>query len=62
MGIIGNEHWLYPQACDNRQNPNIYKVFQILFDDHELMVNITRAGLMRPTKDIYFPSIDKVED
>jgi ectoine hydroxylase-related dioxygenase (phytanoyl-CoA dioxygenase family) len=62
MGILGNERWLYPQACDNRQNPNIYKVFQTLFGDHELMVNITRAGLMRPTKDIYFPSLNKTED
>jgi hypothetical protein len=62
MGILGNERWLYPQACNNRQNPNIYKVFQILFGDHELMVNITRAGLMRPTKDIYFSSVDKIEN
>ncbi|CAF1600186.1 unnamed protein product [Rotaria sp. Silwood1] len=62
MGILGNERWLYPQACDNRQNPNIYKVFCTLFGDHELITNVTRAGLMRPTKDVYFPSLNKTED
>ncbi|CAF1037290.1 unnamed protein product [Rotaria sordida] len=62
MGILGSERWLYPQACDNRQNPNIYKVFCTLFGDHELMTNVTRAGLMRPTKNVYFPSLNKTED
>lgn len=62
MGILGNDRWLYPQACDNRQNPNIYQVFRILFDDDELMTNITRAGLMRPTKNIFFPSVNQTED
>ncbi|CAF1285785.1 unnamed protein product [Rotaria sordida] len=62
MGILGNDRWLYPQACDNRQNPNIYKVFQTLFGEHELIVNITRAGLMRPTKNIYFSSRNQIED
>lgn len=62
LGILGNDRWLYPQACDNRQNPNIYKVFQTLFGEHELIVNITRAGMMRPTKNIYFPTRDQVED
>lgn len=62
MGILGNDRWLYPQACDNRQNPNIYHVFRTLLGDHELMVNITRAGLMRPTKDVFFPSLNKTED
>ena len=62
MGILGNSRWLYPQACDNRQNPNVYKVFQILFGEDESIVNITRAGLMRPTKDIYFPSRNQIEN
>jgi hypothetical protein len=62
MGILGNDRWLYPQACDNRQNPKIYKVFQTLLGEHELIINITRAGLMRPTKDIFFPSLNKTED
>ncbi|UJR07141.1 hypothetical protein I4U23_011429 [Adineta vaga] len=62
MGILGIERWLYPQACDNRQNPKIYQVFQTLFGDEELIVNVTRAGLMRPTKNIYFPSIKTIED
>lgn len=62
MGILGNERWLYPQACDNRQNPNIYQVFRTLLGDHELIVNVTRAGLMRPTKNIYFPTLNKTED
>jgi hypothetical protein len=62
LGILGNERWLYPQACDNRQNPNIYQVFRTLLGDNELIVNITRAGLMRPTKNIFFPSLNKTED
>ncbi|CAF1548010.1 unnamed protein product [Rotaria magnacalcarata] len=62
MGILGNTRWLYPQACDNRQNVKIYQVFRTLFDDHELITNVTRAGLMRPTKDVYFPSLGKTED
>ena len=62
MGILGNERWLYPQACDNRQNPNIYQVFRTLFGEDELMTNITRAGLMRPTKNIFFPSLNHTED
>ncbi|CAF0719458.1 unnamed protein product [Adineta steineri] len=62
MGIVGNERWLYPQACDNRQNPNIYQVFRTLLGENELIVNITRAGLMRPTKNIFFSSLNKTED
>lgn len=62
IGILGNERWLYPQACDNRQNPNIYQVFRTLLGEEELMTNVTRAGLMRPTKDIYFPSLNQTED
>ncbi|CAF1628982.1 unnamed protein product [Adineta ricciae] len=62
FGILGNERWLYPQACDNRQNPNIYQVFRTLLGEHELTVNITRAGLMRPTKNVYFPSTNQTED
>ena len=62
LGILGNERWLYPQACDNRQNPNIYQVFRTLFGENELIVNVTRAGLMRPTKDVFFPSLNKTED
>ncbi|CAF3437660.1 unnamed protein product [Rotaria socialis] len=41
MGILGNTRWLYPQACDNRQNVKIYQVFRTLFDDHELITNVT---------------------
>jgi hypothetical protein len=62
FGILSNERWLYPQACDNRQNPNIYQVFRTLLGDNELITNITRAGLMRPTKNVFFPSINKTED
>jgi hypothetical protein len=62
FGLLGNDRWLYPQACDNRQNPNIYEVFRTLLGDNELIVNIARAGLMRPTKNIFFPSLNKTED
>ena len=61
-GMLGNERWLHPQACDNRQNPNIYQVFQTLLGDRELFVNVTRAGLMRPTRNIFFPSLNQTED
>ncbi len=33
-----------------------------MLGDDELIVNITRAGLMRPTKNIFFPSLNKTED
>mgnify|MGYP001034898200 FL=1 len=62
MGILGNERWLYPQACDNRQNPRVYQAFRTILGDHELIVNITRAGLMRPTKNIFLPSSNTTED
>ena len=62
LGILGNERWLSPRACNNRQNPKVYRVFRTLFNDEELIVNITRAGMMRPTKDICFTSVDKTED
>ena len=62
FGMLGNERWLYPQACDNRQNSQIYQVFQILLGERELWVNVTRAGLMRPTRDIFFPSLHQTED
>ena len=62
FGMLGNERWLYPQACDNRQNLHIYQVFQTLLGERELFVNVTRAGLMRPTRNIFFPSLNQTED
>ena len=62
LGLLGGERWLYPQACDNRQNPSVYQVFRTLLGDEELIVNITPAGLMRPTKDVFFPSLNRTED
>ena len=31
------------------------KYFETLLGDNELITNITRAGLMRPTRNIFFP-------
>lgn len=52
FGILGNERFVSPQACENRQNINVYNSFKTIFQTPFLWTNITRAGLMRPTKDI----------
>ncbi|CAF0880201.1 unnamed protein product [Adineta steineri] len=38
------------------------ELFRTLLGENELIVNITRAGLMRPTKNIFFSSLNKTED
>eukprot|EP01120_Amphizonella_sp_Union-15-10_P008870 TRINITY_DN3278_c0_g1_i1.p1 TRINITY_DN3278_c0_g1~~TRINITY_DN3278_c0_g1_i1.p1 ORF type:complete len:375 (+),score=58.03 TRINITY_DN3278_c0_g1_i1:63-1187(+) len=43
-----------PQFLNNRQNPNIYKVFSLLLQEENLLVNHDRCCLFRPTKNIAF--------
>jgi len=52
LGILGNTPILSPQICNNRQNPKIHRVFQILHGTEKLWVSIDRISLMRPTKNI----------
>jgi hypothetical protein len=39
---------------ENRQHPNIVKLFQILLERDDLWVKYDRYGMMRPTKGIAF--------
>jgi hypothetical protein len=39
---------------ENRQHPNIVKLFQILLKRDDLWVKFDRYGMMRPTKGIAF--------
>ena len=55
MGILGNQIILSPQFCENRQNPKLARVFQILLGTDNLMVNVGRASAMRPTRNIQLP-------
>lgn len=54
LGILGNDCILSKQICENRQNEKIYEVYRHLLGCDELMVNVGRASLMRPTKDVSF--------
>jgi len=39
-----------PQFLRNRQNPNVYRVFSLLLNEEDLMVNHDRCCFFRPTK------------
>ena len=52
LGILGNQIILSAQFCENRQNPKIARVFEVLLGTDNLMVNVGRASAMRPTKNI----------
>eukprot|EP01125_Pyxidicula_operculata_P010993 TRINITY_DN3603_c0_g1_i1.p1 TRINITY_DN3603_c0_g1~~TRINITY_DN3603_c0_g1_i1.p1 ORF type:complete len:391 (+),score=72.70 TRINITY_DN3603_c0_g1_i1:173-1345(+) len=43
------------QALRNRQNPNVHRVFAILFETDDLIVSHDRYCLLRPTKAVAFP-------
>ncbi len=50
FGIIGNKPDIYSiSQLENRQNPNLYEAFCILFKCTKLMVGHDRLGMMRPT-------------
>merc|ERR1712137_1239024 len=44
------------QSWLNRRNENIYRVYKHLYQDEDLLVSIDRYNIMRPTRDIEFPS------
>jgi len=62
LGILGNAPILSPQACANRENPDVYKFFCDLFGEKELYVSIDRIGMMRPTRGVKFPDKEQPED
>jgi hypothetical protein len=41
---------------ENRQHPNVVKLFQTLLKQEDLWVKYDRYGMMRPTKGIVFKS------
>jgi len=49
-------------SLENRQNPLIYKVFSLLLQEPNLIVNHDRWCLFRPTKQIYFPETQNFLD
>lgn len=53
-GILGSAFAMSLQACQNRQNANIHKVFATLFQTPQLYVSHDRYGMMRPTKNVPF--------
>jgi len=49
---------------DNRQHPNLYKIFSLVFNNPNLWVRFDRYGMMRPTKGIKMKNgniVDKPE-
>jgi len=63
LGILGNEFILSPQCCQNRQNPKLARVFEVILGSDQLMVNVGRASAMRPTKQVLIDGqlVDKPE-
>jgi len=51
-GFLGNTVAFTPAAWNNRQNPNIYKAFSIIFKQKDLWVKLDRFGFMRPTRQL----------
>ncbi|CAF1414000.1 unnamed protein product [Adineta ricciae] len=58
-GFISHMSDVATKMCwENRQHPNIVKLFQILLQQDDLWVKFDRYGFMRPTKDIPFTNKD----
>ncbi|KAL6041506.1 Phytanoyl-CoA dioxygenase [Balamuthia mandrillaris] len=55
-GIVGMDIVDGVMAWTNRQNANLYKAFSLVLGTKKLMVSMDRYGMMRPTKNIPFPS------
>lgn len=43
---------------ENRQHPNVVRLFQMILKQNDLWVKYDRYGMMRPTKDIAFKQND----
>jgi hypothetical protein len=48
-GVIGNDSLFTHRLLTNRSHPNVYKAFQTLYDQKDLIVNHDRVAIMRPT-------------
>ncbi|MDP2439868.1 MAG: phytanoyl-CoA dioxygenase family protein [archaeon] len=49
-GIVGSGVVWTAQACENRQHPAVHQVWATLLGTDELLVNLDRYGLFRPTE------------
>ena len=58
-GFISHMSDVVTKMCwENRQHPNVVKLFQIVLKQEDLWVKFDRYGMMRPTKGIQFKSND----
>lgn len=58
-GFISHMSDVVTKMCwENRQHPNVVKLFQILLKQDDLWVKFDRYGMMRPTKGIAFKKDD----
>jgi len=48
-----------PMMVRNRMNPNLHAAYSILFQTPELIVDHDRLGVLRPTKKVPFPDVEK---
>lgn len=55
-GMPARKPLFSPQLLRNRQNPNLFNAFALLFGRDDLMISHDRASLFRPTKRVAFPT------
>eukprot|EP00051_Salpingoeca_urceolata_P026177 m.476350 g.476350 ORF g.476350 m.476350 type:complete len:432 (-) comp20506_c1_seq1:42-1337(-) len=55
LGFLGMTPNLTPQLCRNRTNETVHLLFATLLGSEQLIVNLGRSGLMRPTRDVPWP-------
>lgn len=54
-GLIGGSSLFSPTLLQNRQNPNVHKVFSVLLGREDLLVNQDRYGFFRASKEVKLP-------
>jgi ectoine hydroxylase-related dioxygenase (phytanoyl-CoA dioxygenase family) len=59
VGIIGNDIFSDISAWNNRQSPHLFQIAYDLLQTNHLLVSPCRFGVMRPTKSIPFPVVNK---
>eukprot|EP01097_Dermamoeba_algensis_P001214 TRINITY_DN145_c0_g1_i5.p1 TRINITY_DN145_c0_g1~~TRINITY_DN145_c0_g1_i5.p1 ORF type:complete len:293 (-),score=59.05 TRINITY_DN145_c0_g1_i5:180-1058(-) len=52
VSVSGDTPILSPQMFLNRQNPNIHRIFSVLYGTPKLWVSVDRANLARPTRKV----------
>jgi len=52
LGILGDRVASGKCAFQNRQNPNVYKAFSLVYKRKDLWASLDRYGIMRPTKNV----------